>query len=510
MLNLYTLIGALVEVLGADFFTVAGLAMQKVAVMKLIENNRMHGAVEPTGSSFRAGSGAGGGYAALAEEEDEGEETETDSEIMTVFTERSMREANAINDTQVPDSFELMRNCGWLLGLIVFILGNALELFAMSLTSQTNVALLSNFTLVWNAAFSVFIFQETFHLFPPQRECSWDVLVRRWDALHCTILIVGSCVAVVFTPATPEDDMDSKDLLHRWTEPPYCYWGGFMLVTMFITSLFLVKNWRNHKTGNLNAALIAGLCGFMSAFCATLSKVATTLISKTIRGKNQFDSPEATFLCVLWVCMLVSQLALLNVGLGAFEQGLVVPIYEIVGTLATIVSGVLFYQTYQDFTTPDWIGFTTGVALMSWGVYLVAHREVHTQQELSDFLHANLSHMDDLLHLGHFERRTRSADMLDVETEPGTMEDAERSLLHTFRRAAYSEVSDVHEGRPGFTNKILQRIQGEDAQTPPGTPMRSPKAGRSPGFMNGASAATASTSDGIAAILERSRSRNGR
>eukprot|EP00512_Aurantiochytrium_limacinum_P006287 CAMPEP_0171519284 /NCGR_PEP_ID=MMETSP0959-20130129/5797_1 /TAXON_ID=87120 /ORGANISM="Aurantiochytrium limacinum, Strain ATCCMYA-1381" /LENGTH=482 /DNA_ID=CAMNT_0012058669 /DNA_START=501 /DNA_END=1949 /DNA_ORIENTATION=+ len=465
--------------------------MQKVAVMKLIENNRMQSAVGPIRSNGEETDDDRGGYVSLSETE-----TETDSEAMTVFTERSMRDANAINDTQVPETCELLQNCGWLLGLIVFILGNAMELFAMSLTSQSNVALLSNFTLVWNALVSVVVFKESFHMLPPQKSCSYDAVIRRWDAMHCTILIVGSCIAVAFTPATAETD--SKELLHLWAEPPYCYWGGFMLVSMFLTSLFLVKNWRNHRTGNLNAALIAGLCGFVSAFCATLSKLATTLISKTIQGHNQFDSPEATFLCVLWVCMLVSQLALLNVGLGAFEQGLVVPIYEIVGTLATIISGVLFYQTYKQFTSPEWGGFLSGIFLMSWGVYLVAHREVHTQQELSDFLHANLSHMDDLLHLGRFERRTHSAE-LDLESESRAMEDEERSLLHSFRRQAFSEVSDPRDFRAGYSHKTLQRLREDGIPTPPGTP------GRSPGSTNGASAATATTSDGIAAILERSR-----
>lgn len=400
------LIGAAVEVFGADLCTVTGLAVQKVAVMKLIERNRLLSAYAgaPARSAAPSGvSGGGGSATALTPLLLLEVEMETDSEMMTVVSERSGADGDGkvINDTPVPEGCEVLCNCGWLVGLAIFILGNVLELVAFSFASQTDVALLSNFTLVWNAVISVVVFKEEFNVYPVFRECSRR-LVQRWDAFHCVVLMLGSMVSVFCAPQQAEDDMDAKELLHMWTSPPYVFWAGFMLVTMLATAVFLVRNWRNHLTGNLNAALIAGLCGFVAAFCATLSKVTTTLISRTAKGHNQFDSPEAILLCSLWVVLLVSQLALLNVGLGAFEQGLVVPIYEIVGTLCSILSGILFYRTYDDFTLSQGAGFLVGVGLMSWGVWLVAHREVHTQQELSDNLHSNLSAVDELLHLNAF------------------------------------------------------------------------------------------------------------
>uniref|UniRef100_A0A7S2SER4 Magnesium transporter n=1 Tax=Mucochytrium quahogii TaxID=96639 RepID=A0A7S2SER4_9STRA len=396
MVGIKTVAGSLIEIFGADLCIVVGLAVQKIAVMKLIEKNRLSSAEEEVGYSDP--SRINSDFGPLTEE--------TNSEVMTVVSEQSMRAENSINDTQVPDGCELFSNFGWLMGLLIFALGNIFELVALSFASQTDIALLSNCTLIWNAVISVFIFKEDFNMRPVYRECSTRFF-QRWDAFHCFVLIVGSGVAVMFTPDPPkEEDPDAKELLHMWTAAPYCYWGAFMVVAMFFTALFLVKNWRNLKTGNLNAALIAGLCGFVAAFCVTLSKVATTLISKSISGENQFDSPEAIFMVALWAFMLVSQLALLNVGLGAFEQGVVIPIYEIVGTIATIISGLLFYKTYNKFDQTDWTGFSMGVLMMCWGVWLVAHREVHTQQELSDNLHKNLSAVDDLLRVTSFSSST--------------------------------------------------------------------------------------------------------
>mmetsp|Transcript_552 Transcript_552/g.796 ORF Transcript_552/g.796 Transcript_552/m.796 type:complete len:463 (+) Transcript_552:294-1682(+) len=393
-----TIVGGCIEVFGAQLFIVAGLSIQKVAVMKIIETDRLRSAEEP---------GVEAGTQTFSDTQNDDNTVplleDSNSESMTVMTDRSLREANALNDTQVPNFGDLARHCDWLAGLGIFVIGNILELVALSFASQTDVALLTNFALIWNAVASVWIFNENFQVIPPSFSLSYETL-QRWDLLHCGILLIGSMIAVVCTPAEPGDNLDAKELLRRWGAPPYVYWGSFMLVVMFFTTIFLVCNWRNLKTGNLNAALMAGLSGFMSAFCVTLSKVATTLVSNTIQGNNQFDNPEAVFLVALWAVMLVSQLMLLNVALGAFEQGMIVPIYEVVGTIAAITSGILFYRTYYDFTFNMWVGFGIGVFMMSAGVWLVAHREVHTQQELSNNFYSNLSAVDDLLRITNFSR----------------------------------------------------------------------------------------------------------
>jgi len=104
----------------------------------------------------------------------------------------------------------------------------------------------------------------------------------------------------------------------------------------------------------------------------------------------------------------LSQLALLNIALGSFEQGIIVPIYEVLGTIATLCSGILYFQTYGDFEKNDTILFSFGVMLMIWGVWLVAHREVHTQQELSEYLHKDLSFVDEFWSLASLSRLNSS------------------------------------------------------------------------------------------------------
>ena len=499
MVDTRTVIGGTIEVFGAQLFVVCGLAMQKVAVMKIIETNRLRAAEEDAATGRMEGSGADGGGETLGDEDgllgvsprQDAAAGDTGSEIMTVVSEATLLEQDpgAVNDTQVPEVCELFSSRVWLLGFLVFLIGNISELVALSLASQTDIALLTNFALIWNTLVSVFIFKEGFNVKPVFCECSYR-LVRRWDLLHIVILLFGCMLAVVCTPATPEDDRDAKELLHQWGSPPYVYWGGFMLVAMFVTSLILVRNWRNLKTGNLNAALIAGLCGFMSAFCVTLSKVATTLLSQTFRGHNQYGNPEAVFLTCLWLTMLLTQLFLLNVALGAFEQGLVIPIYEVTGTIASITSGILFYRTYKDFTELGWYGFGVGVVMMCWGVWLVAHREVHSAQELSNSLYENLSAVDDLLGLPGFVSPSAAA--------------SQSAALGAFEegRGGYEHMDDATRRLYGLADDRAQLVPSPSAQPPPASSAAVMPTNAGPATISPARAAARAGAAGAAPAME--------
>jgi len=385
-----SLLGCVLEGVVVDFCIVFGLAGQKMAAMKIIARHR-HAALSLVDDDLLNSSNV---------------EDSPRSETMTVASEIWGDDPDAVNDTPIPEFGELVRDCGWVLSFAIFLFGNLLEMVALSLTSQTNVTLLSNLALLWNALLATLIFKEEFNFFPVNY--GWNLFIR-WDAFHCFILTVGSLMSVYAAPRDyDESGGDAKEQFARLVRTPFCYFAIFMILSMALASLFLVRNWRNNKTGNLNAALLGGLCAFLGAFALTLSKVTSTLIGLTAGGDNQFGNPEAIVLTIMWVFMILSQLALLNIALGSFEQGIIVPIYEVLGTIATLCSGILYFQTYGDFEKNDTILFSFGVMLMIWGVWLVAHREVHTQQELSEYLHKDLSFVDEFWSLASLSRLNSS------------------------------------------------------------------------------------------------------
>jgi len=420
--NMKNIAGILLEGIVVDFLIVFGLAGQKMAVMRLIEHDREEEGASCLDESF---------YDELFEE--------TSSQVMTVT---SVVDNGKDNDTRVPYVRELLGDGTWLCSFATYLVGNVLEMVALSLTTQTNVALLSNFTLLWNSLLATVIFKEDFNFLPVFPELSFK-LFYRWDAFHCFILLAGSLMAVHGAPGEPEEKPDAAEELKRLFEPPFSYCALFMLVSMFVTSVLLFKNWRNLKTGNLNAALIAGLCAFLGTFTLTLSKVATNLISLTVKGNNQFGDPKALFLTILWIFCLVSQLSLLNIALGSFEQGVVIPIFEILGTISAVVAGILYNKTYGDFDTVSAVLFGAGIFLMLWGVWLVAHREVLSQQELSQKFHKNLLNVDALLRITSvlhsspdFPERIATE---DAALQPLVEESTEKNQESTLRTSGSSD-----------------------------------------------------------------------
>ena len=66
----------------------------------------------------------------------------------------------------------------------------------------------------------------------------------------------------------------------------------------------------------------------------------------------------------LFIVDITGVVYVLNLGLKRFEAALFVPMYEILGTLLTMVSGIMYFQTYTEFTVGSGIGFITGVLAM--------------------------------------------------------------------------------------------------------------------------------------------------
>eukprot|EP00511_Aplanochytrium_stocchinoi_P012714 CAMPEP_0204882502 /NCGR_PEP_ID=MMETSP1349-20130617/3513_1 /ASSEMBLY_ACC=CAM_ASM_000710 /TAXON_ID=215587 /ORGANISM="Aplanochytrium stocchinoi, Strain GSBS06" /LENGTH=325 /DNA_ID=CAMNT_0052041871 /DNA_START=51 /DNA_END=1025 /DNA_ORIENTATION=+ len=320
------LIGILVEIFVADLLTVIGLSGQKLAIMR----------------------------AKIAQEEILAERRRISTSFEYNLVESSGRtEVNMVKDPK------------WLLAFVIFILGQASEAISLSFASQTDVVSVSNLTLFWNSLFSVFLFREKFTLYPTYPELSLR-LFRRWDLFSVTLLVAGSIITVLATPQPDEKGMTVGKLMSMWFEFPYCIYATFLAVSIAACAIALTRNWGNEATGNLNAVLVATASAMISAFTVTISKVEMTLLGKTIKGENQFTSFSVFFMSFLWILSMVASIWLLNVGLSHFEQGLIVPIYEVVGTLVTITSGILYYKTYDEFDVGNWVGFIIGLFCMCW------------------------------------------------------------------------------------------------------------------------------------------------
>jgi multidrug transporter EmrE-like cation transporter len=128
---------------------------------------------------------------------------------------------------------------------------------------------------------------------------------------------------------------------------------------------------------------LASSLAILSAFSVTLSKVVTVLLGKTFSGKNQFSDFSAILMTIVWIIGLILQLILLNIGLQNFEQGVFVPMFETMSASITIIFGVMYFKSYDDFHAPTKVfGFWAGVAILILGLFLTSRRHSPTQEEM--------------------------------------------------------------------------------------------------------------------------------
>mmetsp|Transcript_2222 Transcript_2222/g.2557 ORF Transcript_2222/g.2557 Transcript_2222/m.2557 type:complete len:471 (-) Transcript_2222:385-1797(-) len=281
----------------------------------------------------------------------------------------------------------------WLIGFIVYVVGQISEAVALSLASQTDIVSASSLAIFWNALISVYLFNEKFSIYPTYQEFSFRIF-KRWDLFSYGLLMAGSAVAVLYAPVTPEDiDISADTYMKMWTQQPYCYFGTCLLLLFLLLSAVVYRNWGNKATGNLNAALLASVSGIISAFAITLSKVVMTLLKHSITGQHDYGIVSTSVMTFVWALLLILSFVLLNISLSNFEQGLIIPIYEVIGTLLQLLSGILYYRTYHSFSTQEWYGFLLGVFMMCWGIWLTAHREPRSSEEIDNaFVNGNSPH----------------------------------------------------------------------------------------------------------------------
>lgn len=306
-----------------------------------------------------------------------------------------------------------LKNPKWLLFTGCFILGQAVEGFSLSLASQSAIASVSNLTLIWNVIFSYYFFNEKFNFYPKSHhivrniehenygtlnaplvstgyiEYSFTEVIKSWDLLNYTVLLVGSCLTVVTAPTTDYTDNNPTSLLNNWLRYPFCLYTLLVVFTIAGLSSFLRREWkinskRKHKFYKLNATLVAALASLLSSLTLTLTKMFVTLlqelihkdeIRKTVRSTSVLTILFYVLLLVVWLGLVVSSMYALNLGLSRYEQRKIVPLYEIIGTVITITSGILFNQSYSEFTTSTFVVFILGILLMCFGIFLVSFRE---------------------------------------------------------------------------------------------------------------------------------------
>jgi len=269
----------------------------------------------------------------------------------------------------------------WLLGFCIFYFSQIVEVFALNFASQSTIVAVGSLSTFVNAIVAVRVFHESFQFLPPKTERTWRRKLFKWDLFNLMFIVAGSVCTVLFAPRVGEEEEHSynaEKLLHRWIEMPFLVYfiGSTLLVSVLLFRFFRIKR---------TPLALAISLGTLNSFSITLTKIVTQLVNR-----NDLFNLKALVMILVWICLLLLQVVLLQIGLRNFEQSGAFSVSGVFGGAMTLTSGMLYYRTFEDFPDDDHIiGFACGVTLMLWGILVFSQRKNLSREEMKRRLFAD-------------------------------------------------------------------------------------------------------------------------
>jgi len=123
------------------------------------------------------------------------------------------------------------------------------------------------------------------------------------------------------------------------------------------------------------------LAGVFGAHSVLFAKSATEPVKATAAGNNQFNNPLAYFFVLFLIGMVYLQMKFLNLGLSKADALYVVPVYQVCWVVMNAVVGMTYFRDYRDMSGLAMFLFLLGIAITSFGVYLLSKRNIVNQHE---------------------------------------------------------------------------------------------------------------------------------
>ncbi|GFR43906.1 hypothetical protein Agub_g5040, partial [Astrephomene gubernaculifera] len=250
----------------------------------------------------------------------------------------------------------------WVIGMSFFSVGNILNFVSFGFAAQSLLAALGSIQFVSNVIFASFVLHER---------------INRM-ILIATTCIVGGCILLVVFGNQSSATYTVKQLTELYTKAGYVTYLSLLGVGVVGGYLLYLKGQKVvNKTGPRGFwyAILPVAYSVFSALIGTqsvlFSKSMSVILRLTFSGENQLGNWYTWLVLPLFFLTAVFWITRLNKGLRMFPAMIIVPVMQISWTLFSIISGMLYFQEYADFTPLKSVMFPIGVLVVFVGVFLL-------------------------------------------------------------------------------------------------------------------------------------------
>lgn len=283
----------------------------------------------------------------------------------TNFMKLGHNRRSALEEEEETETPPVRKIGAWQLGFGLFIIGNLFNFGSFAFAAQSILAALGSVQFIANVVFGRLILKET--------------ITKR--ILLATALIVAGCVIIVSFGNHSSETFSSKQLQNFYKSEGYqAYLCVASVLFVASYSLYRYGNTLRKKRGeamdSTSTLWLRLLPTCYSIFAALLgaqsvlfSKAISLMLRTTIQGSGQLSSWFVWVNLLLFLGAAFFWVTRLNLALRLFPAVVIVPTMQIAWTLASIISGMVFYQEYRGLGATKAVMFAVGVVLVFWGVW---------------------------------------------------------------------------------------------------------------------------------------------
>jgi len=254
------------------------------------------------------------------------------------------------------------RSWTWLVGTIIFVSGALLTFYSFGLAPQSLLAPIESIQFVTN----VFLGKLLLGRF---------ITKRMYFGTFLTVF--GTLLAILFCAKKSAERIKIQDLIDLWNNYLWiCYLifvGGFAaFLDAYRARQKRLEDRGNSVNKNINAVIYSVFSALFGTLSVVFAKLLAELLSFQTQGILIFSHWFTYAVFSAWLFLMIYWLYRLNFALGIYDPLFIIPLLQANFIFFAIVSGGIHFMEFNYMSPWQWVGFTSGVGVMFYGLFLLA------------------------------------------------------------------------------------------------------------------------------------------
>ncbi|OMJ27514.1 putative magnesium transporter NIPA7 [Smittium culicis] len=245
--------------------------------------------------------------------------------------------------------FKYLRSKMWWFGMVSMTLGEAANFVAYTFAPAILVTPLGALSVIFGALFAYFFLGDK---------------INSIGKCGCSLCLIGALIVVANSPDDPVIN-SVEEIVKFALKPGFLVYSGISIVVMLLLMFVAAP-----RFGKRNPLTYLGICSLAGAFTVIATKAFGIAVKLTVSGSNQFNRFSTYVFLLLIIIFIALQLSFFNRALANFNTNLVIPIYYVFFTTATIIASSILFGGI-DGTAADFISIVCGFFTLFIGVLLL-------------------------------------------------------------------------------------------------------------------------------------------